>query len=186
LELPTLVVFGEDPVATLTITLADAIRFDEEHGLDPALPYRADIVLLAPNGQVVALVEVKNPIGLSKDLARRWRRNLLVHGIAAGNAHYFMLVSQDFGYLWDQRKPHGFDAPPDLAFAMQDVVERYVKRLEPGERLSGISMEIIVAQWLNDLAGDSRTSTEPTRQKFEGTTFLEDIRGARILDVSHS
>lgn len=176
----TLVVSGDDQVATLAITLADAIRFDDEHGLQTVLPYQADIEVLAPNGRAIAQVEVKNPIGLSEDLARRWRRNLQVYGFAEMNAPYFMLVSQDFGYLWDQRPSPGFNTPPDLAFSMQDVVERYAKWLEPGERLSGTSMEIIVAQWLNDLASDSATSTEPTRQMFEESTFLDDIRGARI------
>ena len=64
-----------------------------------AVRINADIVVRDSEGNALALVEVKNRQELSPDIAATLRRNLISHGLANQNARFFLLVSQDMGYL---------------------------------------------------------------------------------------
>lgn len=172
---------GPDPIASLVLVLARAIRFDEEHGLSVARPFRVDIIAQASDGSAVAIIEVKNREGLTHDLAATLRRNLLVHGLGGLRTPYFMFVSQEVGFLWDQRDELRPDAPPTSAFSMQPVMERYAPWLKAGERLGGAQLELIVAAWLNHLASDYTGSTQPLKDELEGTGFLDVLKGTMIL-----
>lgn len=59
----------------------------------------ANFRIIARDGTPVALVEIKNRQNLSADVAIQYCRNLLVHG-ALPRSPYFLLLSQDVGYIW--------------------------------------------------------------------------------------
>ena len=142
----------------------------------------ADIVVRAINGEPVAVVEVKNRQHLSIDVAMALRRNLVVHGLLT-RSRYFLLVSQDVGFLWDQGAEVAIDAPPTLQFAMDRVVDRYLPRLDAQERLQGSTLELVVLQWLSDLSeGLPEPIGEPERS-LAGVGLLDAIKGARISDA---
>ncbi|HVB72500.1 MAG TPA: hypothetical protein VNE38_02995, partial [Ktedonobacteraceae bacterium] len=65
--------------------------------------YRPDILIQSPQGKPIAVVEVKNRQHFSRDIAREYRRNLLTHGFYP-HGPYFLLTSQDKGYLWTETK----------------------------------------------------------------------------------
>src|SRR5215211_3684499 len=115
----------------------------------------ADIIVQDADGGVLALVEVKNRENLTPDIAAALRRNLIAHGSVNWWARFFLIVSQDSGYLWDQESLPRLDvSPPTVVFPMRSVVERYLPSFVNGRRLSGSTLELAVSQWLWDLANE--------------------------------
>jgi hypothetical protein len=137
-----------------------------------------DIVIVSPFGQVVAVVEVKNGPATTPALAAALRRNALMHGGA--DAAFFLLLSQTEGFLWDQRVQSSPDAAPTARFPMAPVVERFVPRERADERLWGRELELIVFQWLNELAeGLADAEREPERM-LARSGLLPAVREASI------
>ena len=60
--------------------------------------FLADALIRGALGDPIAVVEIKNRENLTQDVAIQLRRNLLVHGMLP-NVPYFLLVSQDVGFL---------------------------------------------------------------------------------------
>ena len=145
-------------------------------------PIGADIVVRASNGEPVAVVEVKNRQDLSTDVATALRRNFVVHGHST-RSPYFLLSSQDVGFLWDQRAASTSDAPPVLRFPMDRVVDRYLPRLGADERLQGSVPELVVLQWLSDRSGELPEPIEEPERSLVGVGLLDAIKGARISDA---
>ena len=58
----------------------------------------ADITVRSPNGVVAATVEVKNPMEFTPDIASEYKDICAESGTVLPDA-YFLLVSQDYGYL---------------------------------------------------------------------------------------
>lgn len=182
-EQHTITADGLDTIANLARVLAEAIRFDEAHGSTPLRPISPDFVLRAPDGDIVAIVEAKNHKGWTPDLATGWRRNMLEHGLQFQEAPYFLLVSQEVGYLWDQREKVDPDAPPAISFPMAPVIQRYAPWLAPGEHLGGPQLEILIEAWLNSLAGVDETNPGLIEQALERTGVLSRIRHARVCSA---
>lgn len=176
----TFVAEGTDPIANLMLVLADAIRFDEERGLFPVPPYKPDIVARMPNGTIVAVIEAKNSKLLSPDHAVAFRLILWRNGLRALHAPFFMLVSQEVGYLWDQRGKVRADAPPSATFSMRPIIERYVSWLKPGEWLYNETFELVVARWLNDLAEFRAEKPQSLASMRAGAAFLDFMQNTRM------
>lgn len=170
---------GPDPVANLILVLADAVRFDEERGLFPVPPYEPDIVARMPNGAIIAAIEAKNSKLLSSDIAVSFRLNLWRYGLRMLHATYFMVVSQEVGYLWDQRGSRA-DAPPTVDFSMHPVIERYASWLEPGEWLYKDGFALVVFSWLNALADAPAATLPPIPTELAETEFVDFIQNARM------
>jgi hypothetical protein len=63
---------------------------------------------------------------------------------------------------------------------MIPVVRRYLPQIGSEERLRGAQLELVVAQWLNDLAtGAVDLHSEPERS-LVSTGFLTGIRGGTV------
>jgi hypothetical protein len=115
----TITAVGPTQADALAIVLAEVIRYDDEHGLSLFGPYRADVVVRAPDNRVIAVVEVKNREHLTQDVAIAIHRGLVADGRLNPHVPYFLIVSQDMGYLWDaQSSPRPF-AEPDVVFPME-------------------------------------------------------------------
>lgn len=140
---------------------------------------RPDILIQSPQGNSIAVVEVKNRQNLSRDVATAFRRNMLVHGLLS-QTPYFLLTSQDIGFLWKGAKEENLDAPPNYEFSMDNVVSRYVKR-KPGERLHGPVLDLIMSQWLFDLTMGTQKSFEEPERTLALAGFNESIKGAKII-----
>jgi len=63
---------------------------------------------------------------------------------------------------------------------MNKVVARYLKR-EPGQRLYGAELELVVLQWLTDLALGTQKVVEEPEKTLALSGFNESIKGATIL-----
>lgn len=138
-----------------------------------------DILIQGPQGLPIAVVEVKNRQNLSRNIATDFRRNMLAHGLLS-QAPYFLLTSQDKGFLWKQGKPENPDALPDYEFAMQNVISRYAKQ-NKGERLHGPVLELVIYQWLLDLTMGTHKSLEEPEKTLAQAGFNRSIKGAKII-----
>jgi hypothetical protein len=145
------------------------------------LQIRPDIVVQSADRNVVALVEIKNLPDLSPEVAAIIRGNLMAHGLAHQWARYFLLVSQEVGYLWD-RASLG-DAPnplPAATFPMRPVVERYLPSFVTALHLSESHLELAVIQWLWDVANELENRPHETESALAPTGFLDLIKGGRV------
>jgi hypothetical protein len=71
-----------------------------------------------------------------------------------------------------------------INFSMQEIVSRYYKRLNTHEnRLRENELELIVAQWINDLvrAKEGYNFTTETEKKLAEGGFIDTIHGATVL-----
>jgi hypothetical protein len=149
-----------------------------------SLNARPDVAVRDELGNPIVIVEVKNPETLSLDVATQLRRNMSAHGVL-GRIPYFLLVSQETGYLWREQPEPLFDAPPLVQFPMKGVVNRYAPWLEDGVRLRGTELEPVVVQWLTDLSrGSSEPSVGEPERSLAKSGFLDALRGGTVEPLS--
>jgi hypothetical protein len=143
------------------------------------VPY-ADIVIRNSDGNAVAAVEVKNSANLSRDVAIDLRRTLLENGYVPV-APYFLILSQDSGFLWKDVGSAALDAPPTHEFSMRPVMQRYLSRIDTKERLSGSVLELLVLHWLNEIALNGHRPTDEPERLLAASGFLDSLHNATIL-----
>jgi hypothetical protein len=142
---------------------------------------RSDLTVRDSEGRPVVAVEVKNRRELTPDVAITLRRNIIAHGLLP-SASYFMVLSQDVGYLWadNDRPVSDWYAPPTLQFPVAPVVRRYMPAIGAEDRLDEVQLQLLVLQWLTDLSSLAQpTESEPERL-LASTRFLEDLRGTDV------
>jgi hypothetical protein len=139
-----------------------------------------DIIIRNDDGNI-AIIEVKNRKNLNTEDAKKVRRNIMVH--QSMKSKYFILVSQEYGYVWDNEKTYQSMDNPLITFSMQDIVSRYYKLLNTHEnRLRENELELIVAQWINDLVRTKEgfNFTTETEKKLAEGGFIDTIHGATV------
>ena len=139
----------------------------------------ADILLRNASGEVIAVVEAKGAMKLTAALAMDIRRRMLAHGLPA-HLPYFLLLSQERGYLWEGSLALRPDAPPTAEFPMAEVVTRYFPA-EPGARLHGVQLELLLVQWLTDLAAGASVPQSESERALKKVGFLDAIREAQVM-----
>src|SRR5260370_6705711 len=139
----------------------------------------ADILVCNSKGKPVLVAEVRNRQELSAGVATALRRNLAAHNLLP-SADYFLLASQDFGYLWNASDAAKPDAPPTAQFPMSDVIKRYHPRVRPEERLGGTELEMVLLHWLNDLAGPNGNPPAGPRATPARARHFEGLPGSPI------
>ncbi len=112
-------------------------------------------------------------------MATTLRRNLIVHGYVPPTP-YYLLLSQDVGYLWKNPDPTRLDPPPDYQFSLDNVIDRYLKS-GPKRRLSEGELELVLLQWLIELTLERPASTEEPELTLAGAGFVSAIQGGRVI-----
>ena len=140
--------------------------------------FRPDLVIKDSEGRLIAMVEVKNLQGLSRDEATTLRHDLVDYGLPT-HIPYFLLLSQDVGFLWKEQEQENLDAPPTYEFPMDTVVDRYVEK-KPERRLYGAELELLVLQWLLNLIAKPQTAIEEPEKTLARAGFNESIKDAAI------
>lgn len=143
---------------------------------------RSDIVVRDSEGRPVVLVEIKNRRELTPELAVTLRRNIIAHGLLP-SASYFLILSQDVGYLWaDSSRPvNDWYAPPTLQFTMAPVVRRYLPAIGTEDRLDEVQFRLLVLQWLTDLSSLPQSAAPEPDQLLAATGFVEVLRDTDVL-----
>ncbi|HVB23646.1 MAG TPA: hypothetical protein VNG51_17040 [Ktedonobacteraceae bacterium] len=140
---------------------------------------RPDFLIRNAQGYPIAVVEVKNRQNLSPDVAKKLRSNMVARGVPS-QVPYFLLLSQDVGFLWNGTKQDNPDALPSYEFPMNKIVSRYFKDSSE-KRLYGEVFELLVLQWLNDLMAGIQKASEEPEKTLALSGFNESIQGATIV-----
>jgi hypothetical protein len=138
-----------------------------------------DLLIRSFDGSPLAVVEVRGGQNLSSDVATEVRRNMLASGLPS-EIPYFLVVSQDFGYLWKRSEREAPDAPPTYVFPMDKVVARYSDR-EPGQRLYERELELLVLQWLTNLSTKPQQVMEEPEKTLALSGFNDAIKRGMVL-----
>lgn len=139
---------------------------------------RPDIVIESPAGSPIAVVEIKNLPDFSRKEATEFRAVLLEHGYRT-DPPYFLLLSQERGFLWKKSHPEDTTRFP-LEFDMRSVVTRYFPELAPDDRLREPELALIVLRWLWDLADMQLNTRDEPEHTLAATGFLRDIVDTEI------
>lgn len=141
--------------------------------------FKPDLVIKNLEGPPIAIVEVQTRSNLSRDVAAEIRRNMLERGLPS-HLPYFMLLSQDNGYLWKEANSGTSLVQPNYEFPMRKVVERYSKH-EPGQRLFEPELVYIVLDWLTNLSMQQQKVTEEPERTLAASGFNDSIKEAMVL-----
>ena len=141
--------------------------------------FRPDLLIKNFDGDPIAVVEVKAMSNLTRDEAIVIRRNMLARGLPA-HVPYFLLLSQDTGYLWKESKQYGTSETPMYEFPMDKVMNRYLDK-EAQERLYGSVLELVMLQWLDNLSTKPQSTTEEPEKTLALAGFNDSIKGAMVL-----
>jgi hypothetical protein len=138
-----------------------------------------DLIVRSTNGSVVAFVEIKNRQSLTAELASRYRRNLLAHGLTEAS-RYLVLMSQDRGYIWRPTFSDSPDLRPDVQFDVTPIIDRYLPHETRNGRLTEGGLTIIAAQWFSDLASGRYRPSDAPERSLVGSGLLEAMRDAQV------
>ena len=140
-----------------------------------------DIIVHSADKDVLAAVEIKNTIDLSPMIAASLRDAIIEDAPMNRYARFFFVLSQEIGYLWDQRSlPVADDALPAVEFPMAQVVAHYLPSAVDQGRLAGSDLEYAVIPWLWDLAQGREPRPKEPEDALGGTDFLRLIRGGWV------
>jgi hypothetical protein len=123
--------------------------------------FEPSLLIESPDESPIAVVEVKGRRGMTCDVAMEIRSNMLERGLPL-HIPYFLLLSQDRGFLWKDHQSGNFDTPPDYEFPMDKVIARYSEG-EPEQRLYTSVLELLVLEWLTDLSLKPQEVEEPEK-----------------------
>jgi hypothetical protein len=142
--------------------------------------FRADVVVHAADGQLLALVEIKNVEKFDRNIAAGIRQNLAEYW-SLPDVPFLLLVSQDLGYLWSNEQGEHPDLAPLIEFSMRPVMERYFPNGMDHRRIPGAELEYVVFQWLNDLVWSRAAADDESSLPLHNSVFANAIRGGRVL-----
>jgi len=141
--------------------------------------YRPDLFIHGRDNEFIVLVEVKNPSFLSRSAALALYSDIAER--ITVDVSYFLLLSQQLGFLWRRKGETLQPLIPTAEFPMKSVMARYAPALAPGERLRGRELDYVVFQWLSELTeGTGESLTEP-EDLFANTGFLSSIQGGSVV-----
>jgi hypothetical protein len=139
--------------------------------------YLADLVIRDTKDDPLAVIDVVNFPGFSREEAIELRQRLIDYGLPA-QIPYFLLLTQDIGFLWKDTKRDQLDVPPNYEFPMDGLVRRYGKDGSQ-RRLYRWELEWLILRWFAHL----RASSEPDTEEPELTLVRSGLREL-ITDVS--
>lgn len=140
--------------------------------------YRPEIVVTQADGYPVMVAEVNNLSDWTRAEAAEFRRNLYAAG-GFPRVPYFLLLSQDQGFLWR----NGTDdtmREPDAEFPMEDVFHTYVRR-RGDARVSGAFLKTVIERWLTDLAYGATRGSTPAEGALAKWGAAAAVAGGRVL-----
>lgn len=141
----------------------------------------ADLALYDRNGQLVALVDVKNKIGTNSEWAADLRRNLLSLG-EFGPVVYFLVVTPERVYLWKDGGNQSASLMPDYEIEAHSFLAPYIQhaRIPPGG-VGGAAFELAVGSWLADLMrGHDRGSERSARERLQESGLIDAASNGRV------
>ena len=145
-----------------------------------SLRLNPDITIRKRDGRPIAIVEVKNKRVLTEADATFLRRGFLAHGLME-DIPYFLVLSQDVGYLWHQDAPAtGSDVDTFTRFSMDAVLRRFTSDANRETRLYGAQLELVVWQWLTEIAGNGLNADQEPERQLRSSGFLDALQETSV------
>jgi hypothetical protein len=141
--------------------------------------FQPSLVIEDPNEHPIAVVEAKSLSDMQLDNAVEIRRSMLERGLPA-HVPYFLLVSQDVGFLWKDDSSLNADSLPSYEFPMYNVIARYTLR-QPDERLYKEELELLVLHWLTNLSSKPQEMGEEPEKTLARAGFTDAIKDMMVL-----
>ena len=142
-----------------------------------------DLALYDRDGRLIAVAEVKNKQGTSREWAAKLRRNILAHGGGHYNADFFLLVTSDRVYLWKNAGAVPTLVQPTYEIDAGPIFAPYFDRagVSPTD-ISGPAFELVVAAWLGDLvrSEEQREKLTDGQSWLVESGFLTAVRDGRV------
>ena len=142
-------------------------------------PFIPDLLIEDIQGKPIAAVAVQSRINMDVDAATEIHRNLLDSGLPA-NIPYFLLLSQEVGYLWKGAPQLDPGTLPSYKFPMRRVIAQYSLR-EPDQRLFQSELSLLMLHWLTNLSSKPQNASEEPEKTLAQAGFNESIRDAMVL-----
>ena len=144
-----------------------------------SLRFDPDITIRKRDGSPIAIVEVKNKRVLTESDASSLRRRFLGHGLI-GDVPYFLVLSQDVGYLWHQEASTGSEVETFTRFSMDAVLKRFLSEADREVRLHGAELELVVWQWLREIAGNGLNAEQEPERQLRSSGFLDALQETSV------
>ncbi len=141
--------------------------------------FTPDLVIKNLDGDPIAVVEVKGGTNVSADFAIEIRRNTLESGLPR-HIPYFLVLSQDVGYLWKDSEENNSGTSPTYEFPMNKVIRRYSTK-EPSQRLFETELEFVMLQWLTNLSTKPQEAIDEPEKTLARAGFSDAIKEAMVL-----
>jgi hypothetical protein len=131
--------------------------------------------------QLVAVVEIKNwsENQLNIKDVTDYLDNLLTNYDVFPKVPYFLLISQEKGFLWEY--PFTPLRQPKVEFPMQNVINRFLTKFNVPNNLNGwlleIQLENAVIRWLEYLGELEQLPAEEPENMPELAQFVKDLKG---------
>jgi len=127
----------------------------------------------------IAVVQATSLSDIPLDEAVEIRGSMLERGLPA-HIPYFLLLSQDIGFLWKDNPSLRVDSPPDYEFPMYNVIARYSKK-PPEQGLYVEELEYLFTRWLMNLSSKPQDMMEEPEKTLTHAGFIDAIKDAMVL-----
>jgi hypothetical protein len=132
------------------------------------------------DNQLVLVVEVKSKLDAPPEWAARLRRNILAHGTFP-NAPYFLMVFPDRFYLWKNIDSSHEPIEPTYVIDARPILQQYFDQSGiTADQVSGQSLELIVASWLNEIIHKTPDEVDASQQWLIDSGLYNAVVGGRL------
>lgn len=145
--------------------------------------YIADLVVRDPNGQFIALIEVKNWQNPNFEMAVA-QLNAIIATETIPYAQFFLILSQEKRFLWKNPNGKKIKQSPDVEFSMTNVINRYVAEQNKGTWLKDYQLESLLLRWLIELSWLKQVPNEEPENLPALADFVIPIRDTSVLQES--
>ena len=141
---------------------------------------RWDLATYDRNNQLVLVVEVKSKLDAPPEWAARLRHNILAHGTFP-NSPYFLMVFPDRFYLWKNTDSNHEPIEPTYVIDARPVLQPYFDQAGiTADQVSGQSLELIVASWLNEIIHKTSDELDASQQWLIDSGLYDAVVGGSL------
>ncbi len=139
-----------------------------------------DLTAFDRDNRLVLAVEVKSKLDASADWAAQFRRNILAHGTLP-NARYLLMAFPDRFYLWENVGSAHEPVEPTYTVDARPLLQPYFEQSGvAAEQVSGQSLELIVASWLNEVIHKTPDELDASEQWLVESGLYEAVAGGNL------
>jgi hypothetical protein len=141
---------------------------------------RWDLTAYNRDNQLVLVVEVKSKLDATPQWAAQLRRNILAHGTFP-DAPYFLMVFPDRFYLWKNPGSNHELIEPTYVIDARPILQSYFEQSDvTANQVSGQSLELIVALWLNEVMHKTPDELDASQQWLIDSGLYDAVAGGSL------